>query len=88
VDIQNFVPAGGGSFRDFHMPAASEPVATFTPTRTVHRDETWHPYSSELEQGHSRSQVSSAGDQEESMQQGGTTASWTVAALQLLRRVA
>jgi hypothetical protein len=62
MDIQDFVPAGGGSLRGRAVPEA-EPVATFTPTQTVHPDEYWHPWGGELDAGRAPSLVSSADDQ-------------------------
>src|ERR1700761_8657408 len=49
TDIQDFIPAGGGSLRGALRPATREPVATFTPTQTVHPDEIWHPWGGELD---------------------------------------
>jgi hypothetical protein len=68
MDIQDLVPVGGGSLRDFHM-AGSEPVATFTQTQTTHPDEIWHPLGGEFEQGRAPSLVSSADEQGQATQQ-------------------
>lgn len=43
MDIQDFVPAGGGSLRD--------PVGTFTQTRYVHPDSHWAPLGGETDPG-------------------------------------
>ncbi len=59
MDIQDFVPAGGGSLRD--IPATtSEPVATFTPTQTVPPDSIWRPLGGEFDQGRAMRVLSSA----------------------------
>jgi hypothetical protein len=71
MDLDTFTPAGGGSLRDFHMPT-SEPVATFTQTRTTHPDEIWHPLGGELQQGRVSPLAPSADNQEQTPQQGST----------------
>lgn len=49
MDMDDFVPAGGGSLRGRRGYATREPVGTFTEVRTVHPDEYWRPLSEELE---------------------------------------
>jgi hypothetical protein len=44
MDIQDFVPTGGGSLRD--------PVGTFAQTRYVHPDSHWAPLGGETDPGH------------------------------------
>jgi hypothetical protein len=46
--MDEVTPAGSGSLRDAVRPASREPVATFTPTRTVHPDQIWSPRSREI----------------------------------------
>lgn len=41
MDMDDLTPAGSGSLRRALRPGTPEPVATFTPTRTVHPDEHW-----------------------------------------------
>jgi hypothetical protein len=73
MDIQDFVPAGGGSLRNFPAPATtSEPVATFTQTQTVHPDSIWRPLGGEFDQGRAMRQLSSARSPDETGQQGDT----------------
>jgi hypothetical protein len=48
MDIQDLVPAGGGSLRGRPVPAPRQTVATFTPTRTLHPDEIWSPRSHDI----------------------------------------
>jgi hypothetical protein len=62
MDIQDFVPAGGGSLRGFPA-TTSEPVATFTQTQTVHPDSIWRPLGGEFDQGRVPSVRNSADDQ-------------------------
>jgi hypothetical protein len=65
MDIQDFVPTGGGSLRDPY--GTREPLGTFTDTRTPHPDEYWHPLGGELS---SRApSLSAADDQGEARQQ-------------------
>lgn len=47
MDIQDFVPTGGGSLRDLY--GTREPLGTFTDTRITHPDEIWHPLGGELD---------------------------------------
>lgn len=63
LDIQDFVPTGGGSLREPY--GTREPVATFTDTRFIHPDEIWHPLGGELD---SRVPSLSAGGQGETQQ--------------------
>jgi len=62
MDLDTFVPVGGGTLRDAHQ-TASEPVATFTPTRTVHPDSIWNPLGGQFDQSRGTSLVPSPGDQ-------------------------
>ena len=68
MDIQDLVPVGGGTLRGLPAPATSEPVATFTPTQTVHPDEIWRPLGGELD-SRAPSLTSSADDQVQTPQQ-------------------
>jgi len=51
MDLDDMTPAGGGSLRGASRLTLSEPVATFTPTITLHPDEIWHPRGGELSAG-------------------------------------
>jgi hypothetical protein len=48
MDLDDLTPTRGGSLRGALRPATREPVATLTPTRTLHPDQIWSPRSREI----------------------------------------